>query len=52
MPSNVFTILINMLNQVSVRGEEDARRMSGIFQILHEMERAANKPKEEETEDG
>lgn len=52
MPSNVFTILINMLNQVSVRGEDDARRMSGIFQILHEMERAANKPDEEEKKDG
>ena len=50
---NAFTILINMLNQVSVRGEEDTRRMAGVFQILHEMERAANKPDETEAnEDG
>lgn len=52
MPSNVFTILINMLNQVSVRGEDDARRMAGIFQILREMEQAASKPDEEEKTDG
>ena len=46
--SNIFTVLISILNTVQVSGEESVMKMSRVFQILHEMEAASNKPDEKE----
>lgn len=53
MKSNVFTILRQMLSSVTVNGEENIAKMNGVFQILRELEKAANEPQEGEVnEDG
>lgn len=53
MKSNVFTILRQMLSSVTVNGEENIAKMNGVFQILRELEKAANESQEGEVnEDG
>jgi hypothetical protein len=36
-----------MLSPVTVSGEENIAKMNGVFQILRELEKAANAPQEE-----
>ena len=52
--NNIFSVLINILNTVSVSGEESMAKMTRVFQILHQMEAASNKPDDGEgaTQDG
>lgn len=48
MNSNVFTILKQMLSTITISGEENVAKMNGIFTVLRELEKAANKPEAEE----
>ena len=46
--SNIFTSIIQALNTISVRGEHDINTMQYVIKALHQIERAANEPDQEE----
>ena len=49
--NNIFTVLINLLESVHVRGQADINTMGQVFSILHRMESAANEPEQPEVND-
>lgn len=46
--SNIFTVVIKILDTIPITGEENLKKMANVFQILHQMESVA----EEEIHDG
>lgn len=50
--TNIFTSIIRILDTLPITGEENVKKMTVVFSLLHKMEAAAEAQDDEEGENG